>query len=211
MRPTTPGCGLDLAPRHPGLQHRRNARVALRVLGAAPIAAFRPRSRLSLELPAAPILVVLAGHCGEHVQHHPVHGLEHADREGVGGAGCHHPARGQVQGDDPDLPGGDLGLQPLPVGGGQAGEAVHLLDQEHVAWAGIRQESEQLRPDELRAGLVLRVSRRDVQPALDHEGFELLARALGVLLVGAGAEVGSDVHGRTDRFPIDGLLIGGFR
>jgi hypothetical protein len=66
---------------------------------------------------------------------------------------------------------------------------------------GISEEPEQLRPGKLRAALVLGVPGDDLEAALGSEGLELVAGAGGVLLVGAGAQIGSNVaHRKPPRF-----------
>jgi hypothetical protein len=70
---------LDSGPRHAGAQHASDAGKALGVSWTALVATLG--LRLSLTLPAAAVVVILARHRGEHVEQHAVDSFEHAAGE----------------------------------------------------------------------------------------------------------------------------------
>ena len=75
---TASGSGLYGAPTLTGLQHGSDAGIARDVLDASLVSALGLCLGLSLSLPAATIVVILARHCGEHVEQHA--GLRRASR-----------------------------------------------------------------------------------------------------------------------------------
>jgi hypothetical protein len=99
---------------------------------------------LPLQLAATPVLVVLASHSREHVEHHAVDGVEDA-REIVGVRLRHHPRGRQVQRHHANSTSGKFGVELLPVGGIQVTESVNLFYEKDVARPSIRQEPEQFR------------------------------------------------------------------
>lgn len=141
---------------------RSNAAIAAlrEVLADAPVEPRRLRPRGALGLAPATILVVLARDRGEDVEHHVVHGREHAGCERVLRRG-ETPRGRQIERDDADLPRLDLGAQLHPVRRGEAGQAVDLFDKKDVAGLAVGEEPEELGPIELRTALVLDVARRD--------------------------------------------------
>ena len=66
--------------------------------------------------------------------------------------------------------------------GGQAGQAVDLLNQQDVTGLRVGQKPKQFRPSQLGAGLVLDVPGRHLQATLGGEGLQLILGAAGVLL-----------------------------
>lgn len=179
------GGGLDLAPRRAGLQHGRDALIPLGVLLAAPVEACRLGPGLTLRLTAATVVIVLAGDRREDIEQHAVDGLEHAPHELVGRR-CQAPRGGQVERHDAHPLGVDLRPELYPVIRGESGQAIDLLDQQHVAGTAILQQAEQLRPRQGRAALVLDIGGGDRQTALGREGIKLRPRP-GRVLFGSGA------------------------
>lgn len=57
-------------------------------------------------------------------------------------------------------------MEPRPVWRSQTGQAIDLLDQEHVAGLAVRQQAEQLRTLELGTAFILKIAGRDPQPLL---------------------------------------------
>ena len=88
------------------------------------------------------------------------------------------------------MTGGDLGLQPLPVLGGETREPVDLLDQDDITAVTVGQEAEKLGPGKLGAALVLNVPGGDRKPAVGGERFELGTGTGRVLVGGRGSEIG---------------------
>jgi hypothetical protein len=176
-------CSLDDGPRLAAAQHRSNSLIPVDVLLAAHIAPFRLCPGLSLGLPAAPVLIVLAGHSGEHVEHHRIDGAEHPPGEAVALLG-QHPACREIERDDPDLLRVRFGAELSPFGVSQTGQPIDLLNEEHVARPAIGDEAEKLRAGQLRAALVLEISRGDGEPVLGGERLDAGASAGCVLLIG---------------------------
>src|ERR1044071_5595585 len=65
---------LNKAPGAPLGEKAGDARIALCVLWTALVLALSLGLGLTLCLPSAPVVVVLAGHCSQHVQQHAVDG-----------------------------------------------------------------------------------------------------------------------------------------
>ena len=85
------GSGLYRAPGLPARNHACDAVIALGIFWAALVAAFSFGLGLPLRLPAAPVVIVLAGDRREHVEQHAVDRFEHAAGELVASLGGHHP------------------------------------------------------------------------------------------------------------------------
>jgi hypothetical protein len=64
-------------------------------------------------LPAAAVVIVLAGDSSEHVQQHAVDGLEHTRGKLVTRLASHGPRRWQVERNHFDASGHDLAFEPL--------------------------------------------------------------------------------------------------
>ena len=73
------------------------------------------------------ILVILAGHSGQHVEQHAVDRVEHARRELIAIAGCHDPTRRQIESDDPHLARREFGPQLFPIRSREARQSINLL------------------------------------------------------------------------------------
>ena len=109
----------------------------------------RPRylpSALALRMPcacaSAAVVVVLARHSGEHVQHHAIDRAEHARGELVTGR-RQLPAGRQIERDDADLSGVKLAAELEPVARGQTRQPVDLLNQQDIARLAVAQEPKQ--------------------------------------------------------------------
>src|ERR1700722_15310693 len=87
---TASGSGLYGAPALARLQHGGDAGIARNVLDAALVPALGLRLGLSLSLPAAMIVVMLARYRGEHVEQHALNRLDHPAGEFVR-LGSHKP------------------------------------------------------------------------------------------------------------------------
>src|ERR1700722_9751115 len=83
--------GLYTAPGLLGFDHLSDAGVALYVLRTAFVEAVCFRFGLALRLSASPVVVILSGNGGEHIEQHAVDRFEHAGGELVGGLRCHQP------------------------------------------------------------------------------------------------------------------------
>jgi hypothetical protein len=73
-----------------------------------------------------------------------------------------------------------------------------LLDEQYVAGLGVGQQPKKLGAGKLRAALMLKVRSNDGQAAPGGESLNLLAGALGILLIGACSQIGSGIHGETN-------------
>jgi hypothetical protein len=197
---------LNGRPRHAGAKHTRDAGVARGIFRPTAIGAGRLGLSDPLRLAAASIVIVLASDRREHVKHHGVESCEHAGREIIARS-RKLPACRQIERDDSYLPGVLLGTQLAPVRVCQARQAVDLLDEQYVAGLGVGQQPEKLGAGQLGAAFVLDIRSNDVEATLGRERLNLLAGALGVLLLARGSKVGSGVHGgnhsvRFEWFPL---------
>jgi hypothetical protein len=100
---------------------------------------FGLRLRNALRLPAAAVVIVLAGDSGEHIEHHRIERTEHAPGEVVGRT-RQHPTCRKIERNDTDLLGVKIGAELLLIGRREAREAVDLLDEQHVVGPGDRIE-----------------------------------------------------------------------
>jgi hypothetical protein len=82
---------------------------------------------LPLRLTSAPVVVILAGHCREHVQQHAVDRLEHPARELISVVGGHHPGCRQIQRHHADTARCQLRFQLLHASR-ETRQTVNLLD-----------------------------------------------------------------------------------
>ena len=82
----------------------------------------------ALRLPPAPVLIVLAGYCGEHVQHHAVHRSEHAGSKLIARP-RQLPACRQIERDHAHLLSVKFGAELASIRIRQTRQAIHLLDQ----------------------------------------------------------------------------------
>jgi hypothetical protein len=158
-------CRLNCRPRQAGAQHSGNAGVAVFVFWPAAIGAGRFGLDDALRLAPTAVVIVLARDSGEHVEHHGVERGEHARRELVAWGGK-LPARRLTDTDWRKLRAELDARQVRVVALDLPRQAVDLLDQQHVARLGVRQQAEELRPSQLRARLVLGINQmRTERPA----------------------------------------------
>ena len=96
----------------------------------------------ALRLASAAVVVVLARHSGEHVQHHAIDRAEHARGELVTGR-RQLPAGREVKRDDADLSGVKFAAELEPVAPAQTRQPVDLLNEQDVTRLAVAKETKQ--------------------------------------------------------------------
>ena len=74
-------------------------------------------------------------------------------------------------------------------------QPVDLLDQQHVPWAAVVQQPEQLRPSKASPTLVFDIPGSYPKPMCRGEGIQRSPGAISVLFSGRCAKIGSNEHG----------------
>jgi hypothetical protein len=140
------------------------------VARSAAVFALHPRLRDPLGLTLTALLIVLPGYRGHHVEHHSVDGVQHPLGELVAWGAPHRDvACRQIDSDDPQPLGLDLGSEPAPVGRRQTRQPIDRLHKQNVTSLGIGQEPAELGAVGGGAGGVLHVSAGDLLPMSRRE------------------------------------------
>src|SRR6478609_5407928 len=181
-----------------GSDHQGDAVVALHVLCAASVAALGLGFSLPLRL--APIVVILARHCGQHVEPHAVE-PEYSTGELVTVRRGHHPRRRQIEGECFAV-NSCFSTSQSEAEKRDNRSTCSTSRISPVFASPISRHSSGAR--QLCARLVLDIPRNDLETALDRERLELVARAVGVLFVGGSSEIGTNIAHRTLQFSLDG-------
>lgn len=93
------------------------------------------------------VLVIFSGNGGQHIQHHAIHGLQHAAGKIItDDAGQRQMAGWQGKTDDGQLFVGNLLSQYLPSCVIQTGQSVNLLNKDYIVGFSIIQQAYQFRP-----------------------------------------------------------------